>query len=86
MRPSILDPLFAPVTTLSGVGPKLGKVLDKFLGDETRPARVVDLMFQLPTGAVDRRPSPSIADTPIGDVATFTAFGAAHPARAVELA
>ncbi|MCA0421058.1 MAG: DEAD/DEAH box helicase, partial [Proteobacteria bacterium] len=78
MRPSILDPLFAPVTTLSGVGPKLGKVLDKFLGDETRPARVVDLLFQLPTGAVDRRPSPSIADTPVGDVATFTARVSEH--------
>ncbi|MDX3808556.1 MAG: DEAD/DEAH box helicase, partial [Bosea sp. (in: a-proteobacteria)] len=78
MRPSILDPLFASTTTLSGVGPKLGKALDRFLGDETRPARVVDLMFQLPTGAVDRRPSPSIADTPIGDVATFTARVSEH--------
>jgi ATP-dependent DNA helicase RecG len=80
LRPSILDPLFAPVTTLAGVGPKLGKVLDRFLGDETRPARVVDLLFQLPTGAVDRRPSPSIADTPIGDVATFTARVSEHRA------
>ena len=80
LRPSILDPLFAPVTTLAGVGPKLGKVLDKFLGSETQAARVVDLMFQLPTGAVDRRPSPSIADTPIGDVATFTARVSEHRA------
>ena len=78
MRPTTLDPLFAPVTTLSGVGPKLGKLLDKFLGDELRGARVIDLLFHLPSGAIDRRPSPSIAGAPIGDVATFAARVAEH--------
>ncbi|AOO82427.1 ATP-dependent DNA helicase RecG [Bosea vaviloviae] len=78
MRPSLLDPLFAPVTTLPGVGPKLGKLLDKLLGDETRPARVIDLLFRMPTGAIDRRPSASIADAPIGDVATFNAQVTEH--------
>jgi len=78
LRPTTLDPLFAPVTTLSGVGPKLGKLLDKFLGDELRGARVIDLLFHLPSGAVDRRPSPSIAEAPIGDVATFAARVAEH--------
>lgn len=86
MRPSLLDPLFAPATTLPGVGPKTAKALDKLLGDETRPARVVDLLFHLPTGAIDRRPSPSIADAPIGDVATFSAQVTEHrpapPAKA----
>jgi ATP-dependent DNA helicase RecG len=78
LRPSLLDPLFAPVTTLSGVGPKTAKALDKLLGDETRGARVVDLLFHLPTGAIDRRPSPSIADAPVGDVATFHAQVTEH--------
>jgi ATP-dependent DNA helicase RecG len=78
VRPSLLDPLFAPVTTLPGVGPKTAKALDKLLGDETRPARVVDLLFHLPTGAIDRRPSPSIADAPIGDIATFSAQVTEH--------
>ncbi len=78
MRPSLLDPLFAPATTLPGVGPKLGKLLDKLLGDETQPARVVDLLFHLPTGAIDRRPSASIADAPVGDVATFSARVTEH--------
>jgi ATP-dependent DNA helicase RecG len=78
LRPSILDPLFAPATTLSGVGPKLGKLLDRFLGDETQGARVIDLMFHLPTGAVDRRPSASIADAPIGEIATFSARVTEH--------
>ncbi|KUL96341.1 ATP-dependent DNA helicase RecG [Bosea sp. WAO] len=78
MRPSILDPLFAPATTLSGVGPKLGKLLDKFLGDETHDARVIDLLFHLPSGAVDRRPSESIAEAPIGEIATFAARVSEH--------
>ncbi len=78
MRPSILDPLFAPVTTLSGVGPKTAKALDKLLGEETRPARVLDLLFHLPTGAIDRRPSPSISEAPIGDIATFAARVTEH--------
>ncbi len=78
MRPSLLDPLFAPVTSLPGVGPKTAKALDKLLGDETRGARVVDLLFHLPTGAIDRRPSPSIVDAPIGGVATFSARVTEH--------
>ncbi|WP_414644276.1 ATP-dependent DNA helicase RecG [Bosea sp. (in: a-proteobacteria)] len=78
LRPSLLDPLFAPVTSLSGVGPKTAKALDKLLGDETRGARVVDLLFHLPTGAIDRRPSPSIADATVGGVATFSAQVSEH--------
>lgn len=78
MRPSLLDPLFAPVTSLAGVGPKTAKALDKLLGDETRGARVVDLLFHLPTGAIDRRPSPSIADAPVGGIATFSAQVTEH--------
>lgn len=78
LRPSVLDPLFAPATTLSGVGPKLGKSLDKLLGDETHTARVLDLIFHLPTGAIDRRPSESIAEAPIGEIATFSAQVTEH--------
>ena len=84
MRPSLLDPLFAPASALPGVGPKTAKALDKLLGDETHGARVLDLLFHLPTGAVDRRPSPSIADAPIGGTATFRARVVEHraaPAR-----
>lgn len=78
MRPSLLDPLFAPVTTLPGVGPKTAKALDKLMGDETRGARVVDLLFHLPVGGVDRRPSPTIVDAPIGGIATFSARVTEH--------
>lgn len=78
LRPSALDPLFAPVTALSGVGPKLAKALDKLLGDETHAARVIDLLFHLPTGAIDRRPSESIIEAPIGEIATFSAKVTEH--------
>jgi len=78
LRPSLLDPLFAPVTTLPGVGPKTAKALDKLLGDETRGARVVDLLFHLPVGGIDRRPSPTIIDAPIGGTTTFSARVTEH--------
>ena len=78
LRPSALDPLFAPATALSGVGPKLAKALDRLLGDETHAARVIDLLFHLPTGAIDRRPSNSIAEAPVGEVATFSAQVTEH--------
>ena len=49
MRPDILNPLFAEVTALKGVGPGLAKPLDR-LGI----ARVVDLLYHLPSGWIDR--------------------------------
>lgn len=51
MRPDILNPLFAEVTALKGVGPGLAKPLDR-LGLH----RVVDVAFHLPTGFIDRVP------------------------------
>ena len=47
MRPSLLDPLFAALTTLPGVGPKLDRLFRRLLG---RPdgGRVLDLLFHLP--------------------------------------
>ena len=49
LRPSILDPLFAPANTLPGVGPKIAPLLDRLLGEPGKPARVADLLFHLPT-------------------------------------
>ena len=51
MRPEILNPLFAEITALKGVGPALAKPLDR-LGI----ARVIDAAFHLPTGFIDRVP------------------------------
>ncbi len=61
MRPSLLNPLFAAVTTLTGVGPQLEKLYRRLFGRE-QPARVIDLLFHLPTGAIDRRARPKLRD------------------------
>jgi ATP-dependent DNA helicase RecG len=49
MRPDILNPLFAEVEAMPGVGPKIAKLLAKL-----KIARVVDLLHHLPTGVIER--------------------------------
>ncbi|QFU16488.1 ATP-dependent DNA helicase RecG [Microvirga thermotolerans] len=78
LRPSILDPLFAPASTLPGVGPKIAPLLDRLLGEPGRPARVVDLLFHLPSGGIAREMKGSIADAPIGEPVTLAVTVAAH--------
>ena len=56
MRPAFLNTLFAPVTSLSGVGPQLGRLIERAAGP-----LVVDLLWHLPTGIIDRRAAPSIS-------------------------
>ncbi len=75
MRPEILFPLFAETTRLQGVGPRLGKLLDTLAGPH-----VVDLLWLLPTGVIDRRFTPRIADAPHGAVCTITATVVEHRA------
>lgn len=70
MRPAILNPLFAPVTTLAGVGPKQDKLFRTLLGRDDG-ARLVDLLFHLPAGLIDRRARPKIRDAEIGTVVTL---------------
>ncbi len=67
MRPEVLFPLFAPVTTLPGIGPRVGKLVEKVAGE-----KVIDLCWHLPGGLVDRRFSPKVADAPPGQVVTLT--------------
>ncbi len=72
-RPKVLFPLFAEVTALKGVGPRLGKAIARLAGP-----RVVDLLWHLPTGLIDRRFSPNVADAPSGRIATITVTVEAH--------
>jgi ATP-dependent DNA helicase RecG len=58
MRPNVLNPLFAALSALPGVGPKLEKLFARLLSREGEPPRVIDLLFHLPTGFVDRRNQP----------------------------
>jgi ATP-dependent DNA helicase RecG len=67
MRPDILNPLFAEVTALKGVGPALAKPLDR-LG----LARVVDVAFHLPTGWVDRVARDELMQGDVGRTIAIT--------------
>jgi ATP-dependent DNA helicase RecG len=78
MRPSLLDPLFAPITSLPGIGPKLAPLYDRLLGEADRPARVLDLVFHLPQSGIDRRTSGAIIEAPTGETATFAARVVEH--------
>jgi ATP-dependent DNA helicase RecG len=72
MRPDILNPLFRPVTSLAGIGPKLGETLGRLLAaSEGGEARVVDLLFHLPVGVIDRSRQPGIALAAEGSIVTL---------------
>jgi ATP-dependent DNA helicase RecG len=70
MRPALLNPLFAPVTSLSGVGPKQDKLFRYLLGRDDTP-RLVDLLLHLPASVIDRRARPKIRDAVPGTVVTL---------------
>ncbi len=71
MRPVLLDPVFAPVTVLPGIGPKLAPLFDRLLGDGKRPARVLDALLHLPYAAVDRRRRAVLSESEPGVLTTF---------------
>lgn len=68
MRPDILSPLFASLTSLPGVGPKLELLYGKLLDREA--PRVIDLLLHLPSGAIDRRARPKLNEVQPGQVVT----------------
>ncbi|MCK5445406.1 MAG: ATP-dependent DNA helicase RecG, partial [Rhodospirillaceae bacterium] len=77
MRPQILYPLFKPVTTLKGVGPRIAKAVETAAGPD-----IVDLLWHLPQGVVDRRYQPSITDAEAGRIATIEiTVGKHEPSR-----
>ena len=73
LRPEILFPLFAPVTAMAGIGPRYGTLLEAAAGPY-----LVDLLFHLPTGVIDRRFAPLVRDAPEGRIATLTVMVEAH--------
>jgi ATP-dependent DNA helicase RecG len=70
MRPALLNPLFAPITSLAGVGPKQDRLFRYLLGREETP-RLVDLLLHLPASVIDRRARPKIRDAVTGTVVTL---------------
>jgi ATP-dependent DNA helicase RecG len=73
LRPEILFPLFAPVTSLPGVGPRFAKLFERLAGPN-----VVDLLWHLPVDIIDRRYTPKIAAAEPGRIATLTVTVDAH--------
>jgi ATP-dependent DNA helicase RecG len=61
MRPEILNPLFAEVEVLKGVGPQVSKLLKRL--DLTR---VIDVLYHLPTGAIERIKAPAASPALLG--------------------
>ena len=70
MRPILLNPLFAPVTSLAGVGPRQDKLFRYLLGRDETP-RLIDLLLHLPASVIDRRARPKIRDAVPGTVVTL---------------
>ncbi|MEM7427590.1 MAG: ATP-dependent DNA helicase RecG [Pseudomonadota bacterium] len=74
MRPEILNPLFASARSLPGVGPKLIKTLARLFGLPDvagQEAKVIDLLWHLPSGVIDRSRQPTIAEAEEGITVTI---------------
>ncbi|MES0881970.1 ATP-dependent DNA helicase RecG [Roseibium sp. SCP14] len=81
MRPPVLDPLFAPVSTLPGIGPKIAKLVAGLVGGQpNREATVADLLFHIPHSLIDRRHKPGIAYSENGDIVTLDVIIGRHMA------
>jgi ATP-dependent DNA helicase RecG len=70
MRPNLLNPLFASIATLPGVGPKVEKLYRRLFGRADEAPRLADLLFHLPTGTIDRRARPKLSEVVPGTVVT----------------
>jgi ATP-dependent DNA helicase RecG len=74
MRPEILFPLFAEIDSLPGIGPRLKPLVERLIGG----THLVDLLWHLPTGLIDRRFSPPLSETIDGSIVTMDVFVERH--------
>ena len=84
MRPPRLNPLFASASSLKGIGPKLDKVLAKLLrpgAQANAEARILDLLFHLPSGLIDRRERPRLDQLPEKGIVTVEVTVGKHRPR-----
>ena len=65
-RPPVIYSLFATLTSLPGVGPKMEQILAKKTG-----RHVIDLLRHLPVSVIDRTARPSVDEAEDGQTATF---------------
>jgi len=78
MRPSILNPLFAPVRSLSGIGPKLAPLFDRLLAPQGQEARLIDVLLHLPHSAIDRRLNTNLGEAVASETGTYEVRVLAH--------
>ncbi|HKD56208.1 MAG TPA: OB-fold nucleic acid binding domain-containing protein, partial [Hyphomicrobiaceae bacterium] len=73
VRPEQLTPLFAAARSLAGIGPRMEILLKKALRlpPGVNEPRVIDLLWHTPTGVIDRRATPTVADALPGTIATL---------------
>ena len=71
MNADPLAPLFAPLTSLRGIGPSVAALIARATGGATPGNRVIDLLFHLPESYLDRRARPTIRAASPGTVATI---------------
>jgi len=77
MRPEILYPVFASLTSLPGIGARSAQLIEKIAGPH-----VIDLLWHLPVALIDRRYQPPIASAESGRIATLSVHVDQHiPAR-----
>ncbi|OYV40508.1 MAG: ATP-dependent DNA helicase RecG [Rhodospirillales bacterium 20-64-7] len=67
MKEDPIAPLFAPLTSLRGIGPAVAALIARATGGE----RIVDLLFHLPDSYLDRSARPTIRSAKPGSIATL---------------
>ena len=73
MRPDRLFPLFADVSGLKGVGPRIKEALVRAYG-----TRVKDLLLTPPNSLIDRSYRPPLSEAKKDEIGTFTVTVASH--------
>ena len=74
MRPEILYPVFAEISSLKGIGTKTVKLLNNLLGGN----KIIDLLLHLPSNVVDRSYRPKLKDAVPGRICTIKATVVEH--------
>jgi ATP-dependent DNA helicase RecG len=64
----LLAPLFAPLTSLRGIGPAAAPLIARVAGGD----RIIDLLFHMPESYLDRSPRPTIRDAKPGTIGTLS--------------
>lgn len=66
MRPQILHPLFANMSSIRGVGERVYKLLCNLIGGD----KIVNMLWHLPSNIVDRSYAPRLAEAVAGRICT----------------